>query len=96
MAIMECMMAHFLQGNKSTELEALINVVWVQGKDFETTVSHLDKMIMKKGYNIESVFIAKTRRHQKCLNLHAYDAVDVMDDDNYATVLEKFMASSLQ
>ena len=56
---------HFFQGMKSTELEAAFNVIWAQsekfGKDFNTNVSYLGQMVMKKGYNMQSIHIAKTR-----------------------------------
>ena len=54
---------HIFQGIKSTELEAAVNVVWAQqskyGKDFNATVSYLGHLVMKKGYCIKSVHIAK-------------------------------------
>ena len=44
---------HFLQGIKSPELEAAVNVVCTQpekyGTDFDATVSYLDQMVTKKG-----------------------------------------------
>ena len=44
---------HFLQGIKNTELEAVINIVWVQqekyGNDFDTTKSYLGQMVTTKG-----------------------------------------------
>ena len=47
---------HFLQGIKSTELEAAVNVFWVQpekyGMDFDATVPYLGQMDMKKGPSI--------------------------------------------
>ena len=56
---------HFLQGIKSTEMEAAINVVRDQpenyGMDFDATVSYLGQMVMKKKPSIESVCIAKAR-----------------------------------
>ena len=43
---------HFLQWIKSTELEAVVNVVWDKpkkyGKDFDVTVSYLGPMVTKK------------------------------------------------
>ena len=56
---------HFLQRIKCTELEAAVNVVQTQpekyGKDFGATVSYLGLMIMKEGYNMQLIHIAKTR-----------------------------------
>ena len=56
---------HFLQGIKSTKLEAVVNVLWVQpekyGTDFDATVSYLSQMVMKKRPSIQSVCITKTR-----------------------------------
>ena len=50
---------HFLQGIKSAELKAAINVVWVQpemyGMDFDATVRYLGQMVMKKGSSMQSV-----------------------------------------
>ena len=55
---------HFLHGIKSTELEAVVNIAWAQpekyGKHFDATVSYLCQMVMKKGYNMQFVHIAKT------------------------------------
>ena len=62
MATMVLMMAllNFLQGTKSTELEAPDKVVQVQpkmcGKDFDATVSYLGQMATKKSYNMQSVY----------------------------------------
>ena len=43
---------HFLQGIKSPELEAVVNVVHAQsekfGKDFDATVSYLGQLVMKR------------------------------------------------
>ena len=50
---------HFLQGIKSPELETVVNVVCAQqgkyGTDFDTVVSYLGQMIMKKGLIMQSV-----------------------------------------
>ena len=47
---------HFLQGIKSTELEAGINAVWAQpekyGTDFDATVSYLGQIVTKKSHNL--------------------------------------------
>ena len=55
---------HFLQGIKSTELEAAVNIVQAQpekyGTDFDITVSYLGKMVTKKGSPMQSVGVAKT------------------------------------
>ena len=55
----------FLQGVKSTELEAAVNLVQAKqdkcGKDFDVTVTYLGQMIMKKFYIMQSINIAKTR-----------------------------------
>ena len=56
---------HFLQGFKSTEFEAAINVVWSKQRiiktDFDATISYLSQMITKKGASIQSVHISITR-----------------------------------
>ena len=55
---------HFLQGIKSIELKAAVNVVWAQPKkyetDFDATVSYLGQMVIKKSLIMQSVHIAKT------------------------------------
>ena len=55
----------FLKEIKSTESEAVVNVVQTQsekcGKDFDTMVFYLGQMVMKNDYNIQSVYIAKNR-----------------------------------
>ena len=55
---------HFLQGTKSPELEAVVNVVLAQpekyGTDFDTTMSYLGQMDMKKSLVMQSVCITKT------------------------------------
>ena len=55
----------FLQGIKSTELEAVINVVQAQPRkyetDFEATVFYLGQMVTKKSLLMQFVHIAKTR-----------------------------------
>ena len=55
---------HFLQGIKSTELEAVANVVWAQpekhGIDFNATMSYLGQTVMKKSLILQSVHIAMT------------------------------------
>ena len=55
---------HFLQGIKSSELEAAINVVCAQlekyGTDFDAVVSYLSQMVTKKGLIVQSVWIATT------------------------------------
>ena len=54
---------HFLQGIKSPELDAAVNVVWVQpekyGTDFDATMSYLGQMVTKNGLTKQSVCIAK-------------------------------------
>ena len=54
----------FLQGFKGTELVTAVNVVQTQqkyyDKDFNMTVSYLDQMVTKKGYNMQSIHIVKT------------------------------------
>ena len=56
---------YFLQGIKSTELEAVVNVVCAQpkkyGMDFDTTMSYLGQVVTKKVLIMQSVHIAKTR-----------------------------------
>ena len=56
---------HFLQGIKSPELEAVVNIVQAQpekyGTDFDTTVSYLGQMVMKKSLTMQSVPIAETQ-----------------------------------
>ena len=56
---------HFLQGIKSSELKAAVNVVWVQPEmyrmDFGATMFYLGQIITKKGLTMQSVYIAKTR-----------------------------------
>ena len=51
--------SHFLQGIKSTELEAAIIVVWAQpekyGKSSDATWSNFGQMVMKKGYPMQSI-----------------------------------------
>ena len=53
---------HFLQLIRNTELKAAINVVWAQsekyGKEFVTIVSYLGQMVIKKGYNMQSVNVS--------------------------------------
>ena len=43
---------HVLKGIKSTELEAVVNAVWVQpknyGKEFDVAVSYLSQMVTKR------------------------------------------------
>ena len=55
---------HFLQGIKSSELEATVNVVHSQpekyGTDFDAVGSYLGQMVMKKGLIMQSVQIATT------------------------------------
>ena len=59
------MVCHFLQGIKSPELEAAVNVVGAQpekyGTDFDTVVSYLGKMVPEKRLIILLVQIATTR-----------------------------------
>ena len=54
-----------LQGIKSTELKAVVNVVLSQlekyGKDVDTLVFYLGQVVMKKCCNMQSVHIAMTR-----------------------------------
>ena len=54
---------HFLQGIKSSEFEAVVNVVWAQpekyGSDFDKIVSYLGQMVTKKGTSMQSFCIAK-------------------------------------
>ena len=56
---------HFLKGIKSTELEAVVNVVWAQpeknGTDFDTPVSYLEQVVMKKGPSMQSIHTARTK-----------------------------------
>ena len=56
---------HFLQGTKSTELEAVINVLQAQQekncKNFYATVSYLGQIVMNKGFTMQSVCIANNR-----------------------------------
>ena len=56
---------HFLQGIKSTELVAAVNVVWAQpemyGMDLSTTMSFLGQMVTKKVLTMQSVHTRKTR-----------------------------------
>ena len=56
---------HFLQGIKSPELEAAVNVVCAKpgkyGMDFDAVVSYLGQMVTKKGVVMQSVPIATTR-----------------------------------
>ena len=56
---------HFLQGNKVTQLKAAVNLVEAQpekyGNGFDATVSYLGQIFMKKGYNMQSVHVAKTK-----------------------------------
>ena len=44
---------------------AEVNVVWAQperyGMDFNATVSYLGQMVMKKGFSMQSIHIAKIR-----------------------------------
>ena len=55
---------HFLQGIKSTELEAAVNVVWAQpekyGTDFNVTVFSLGQTAMIKSTSIQSIVIVRT------------------------------------
>ena len=48
---------HFFHGIKSTELEAVVNVVWAQpgkyGSDFDVTMSYLGQMVTKKGTSMQ-------------------------------------------
>ena len=54
----------FLQGIKSTESEAAVNVVQAQpeesGEDFDGTMPYLGQMVTHNCYNMHSVHIAKT------------------------------------
>ena len=63
--MVEKCVCHFLQGTKSTELETVINLIWIQpekcGMNFDATVSYLGQMVMNKGPSMQSVHIAKTR-----------------------------------
>ena len=56
---------HFLQGIKSTELKAAVNVVLAQqeryGTDFDAKMSYLGQIITKKRPSMQSVQNAKTR-----------------------------------
>ena len=56
--------SHFLQGIKSPELEAVVNIVSTQpkkyGTDFNVTVSYLGQMVTKNDLILQSVWIAKT------------------------------------
>ena len=56
---------HFLQGIKSSELEAMVNVVHAQpemyGTDFDVVVSYLGQMVTRKGLIMQSVQIATTK-----------------------------------
>ena len=54
---------HFLEGIKSTELEAAANVVWAnqRRKDFDVTVPYLGQMVTMKGYDMQFICISKTR-----------------------------------
>ena len=49
---------HFLQGIKNTELEAVVNIVCAQQKNY---VSYLWQMVMKKGTSMQSIHIVRTR-----------------------------------
>ena len=55
----------FLQESKSTELEAAVNVVWVQPKKYtkyvDTMVPYPCQMVIMKGYNMQFVNIEKNR-----------------------------------
>ena len=55
----------FLKGIKITELKAVINVVQTQpekyGKDFDTTMSYLGQMVMKKSKAMQSIQIVMIR-----------------------------------
>ena len=55
---------NFLQWIKSTELEAVPNVVWAQpekiGKDFDATMSYYGQVVIKMGYKMQFVHIVKT------------------------------------
>ena len=60
-----CIKVHlFLQGIKSIELEAVVNVVQAQsGKycmDFDATASYLGQMVMKEDPSMQYVNITKT------------------------------------
>ena len=56
---------HILQGIKSPELKAAVNVVCAQpekyGTDFDTVASYLGQMVTKKSLIMQSVQIANTR-----------------------------------
>ena len=56
---------NFLQGIKSPELEAVVNVVHAQpeknGMDFDAVVSYLGQMVIKKALIMQSAWIASTR-----------------------------------
>ena len=56
---------HFFKGIKSTELEAVVNVVQAQpekyGMDFNAIVSYLDQMVLKIGLSMQLFHIGKTQ-----------------------------------
>ena len=56
---------HFLQGIKSTELEAAVKIVWVKPEKnrmhFDATVYYLGHMVMKKSLVMQSVCIVKAQ-----------------------------------
>ena len=66
---------HFLQGIKSTELHTAHKVVWTKtekyGKDFYAMVSDHGQIIMKKGYNLQTVHIASQPAKPKLTPLMA-------------------------
>ena len=68
MATLEWTMAkdgYFLEGIKSTELKAVVNVVWAQpekyGTHFDETASYLGQMVTKKGLSMQYIHILRTR-----------------------------------
>ena len=56
---------YFLQGIRRADLEAAVNVVWAQMKKyhegFDTMMSYLGQMVMKKGHHMNAVYIAKLK-----------------------------------
>ena len=56
---------HFLQGIKSPQLEAVVNVVQAQpkkyGTDFDAAMFYLGQMVMKKSLIMQSLCNAMTR-----------------------------------
>ena len=89
---------HFLQGIKSTELEAVVNIVQAQlekyGTDFDATVPYLVQLVMEKSTSMQSVHIVRTRNQPVKRKVVAF--MGIIECKNYPKAVWNSMTKEQQ